>query len=98
MGDRLSRSEACRKPASRGWDVSLEMEIVLLGGEDPLVGLHLDNPCEVVSIISVLPAFTSSFETIACPSLLGVVVELPGTESDHPWPHVPSQPELFPQF
>lgn len=46
------------------------MEIVVLGGEDRLVALHLDNLCEVVSIISVWPPFTSCIEThLSLPSL-----------------------------
>lgn len=46
------------------------MGIVVLGGEDRLVGLPLDNLCEVVSIISVGPPFTSRIEThLSLPSL-----------------------------
>lgn len=63
-------SEIHRKPTLGGWDGSPGMEIVVLGGEDRLVGLHLDNLCEVVSIISVWPRFTYCIEThLSLPSL-----------------------------
>lgn len=67
---RVPWSEICRKPESGEWDGSPGMEIVVLGGEDGLVGLHLDNLCGVVSIISVWSPFTSCIEThLSLPSL-----------------------------
>lgn len=71
VGDKLPRSVACLKPAcglGHGWDVSLEMEMVVLGGQTYGLTFTLITFVKWCLSPSILHPFTSAIETVTCPS------------------------------